>query len=63
MIVSDGATHRRRRGAVQPALARRRLDGWIPMIVAEADRTVDERLTPALAGAGRSTSTPWARTW
>lgn len=44
MIVSDGEPHRHRRGAVQPALARRRLDHWIPMIVAETDRTIDHRL-------------------
>ena len=45
-IVSDGDDHRRRRGAVQPGFARRRLDGWAPMIVAEADRTIDETLLP-----------------
>lgn len=44
MIVSDGEPHRHRRGAVQPALARRRLDHWIPMIVTETDRTIDHRL-------------------
>ncbi len=44
MIVSDGDDHRRRRGAVQPGFARRRLDGWAPMIVAEADRTIDESI-------------------
>ena len=53
MIVSDGEEHRRRRGAVQPALARRQLDGWIPMIVAETDRMIDGRLRPLLDdGAG-----------
>jgi len=41
MIVSDGDDHRRRRGAAQPAFARRRLDGWVPMVVDEADRTID----------------------
>jgi cytochrome P450 len=46
MIVSDGDDHRRRRGAVQPGFARRRLDGWAPMIVAEADRTIDETILP-----------------
>lgn len=49
MIVSDGEDHRRRRAAVQPALARRRLDRWIPMIVGEADRAIDHELAPALA--------------
>jgi cytochrome P450 len=48
LIVSDGDDHHRRRSAVQPAFARRQLDGWIPMIAAEADRTIDERLAPAL---------------
>jgi cytochrome P450 len=52
LIVSDGDLHRRRRSAVQPAFARRRLDGWMPMIVAEADRAIDERLAPRLAAAG-----------
>lgn len=52
LIVSDGDLHQRRRAAVQPAFARRRLDGWIPMIVAEADRMVDEELGPALDRSG-----------
>ena len=52
MIVSDGEDHHRRRAAVQPAFARRRLDGWIPMILSEADRMIDERLQPALADHG-----------
>jgi cytochrome P450 len=44
MIVSDGDDHRRRRGVVQPGFARRRLDGWIPMIVDEADRAIDRTI-------------------
>lgn len=52
IIVSDGEDHRRRRAAVQPALARRRLDGWIPMIVAETDRMIAQRLRPAVASGG-----------
>jgi cytochrome P450 len=44
MIVSDGDDHRRRRGATQPGFARRRLDGWIPLIVAATDRLIDETL-------------------
>jgi cytochrome P450 len=44
MIVSDGDDHRRRRGATQPGFARRRLDTWIPLIVSETDRLVDESL-------------------
>jgi cytochrome P450 len=50
LIVSDGEDHHRRRSAVQPAFARRRLDRWIPMIVAEADRAIDDRLALALGG-------------
>ena len=42
MIVSDGADHARRRGAVQPAFGRRRLNGWIPMIVERTDDAIDE---------------------
>ncbi len=44
MIVSDGADHQRRRGAVQRAFTRPRLNGWIPTIVA-AHRHHD-RTTP-----------------
>ena len=40
MIVSDGTDHRRRRGAVQPAFGRRRLEEWIPMIVERTDAAV-----------------------
>ena len=42
MIVSDGADHARRRGAVQPAFGRRRLNGWIPMIVERTDDAIGE---------------------
>ena len=52
LIVSDGDDHHRRRSAVQPAFARRRLDGWIPMIAAEADRVIDEHLGPVLRRGG-----------
>ena len=44
MIVSDGADHRRRRTSVQAAFSRRRLNGWIPMIVERTDVAVDELL-------------------
>jgi cytochrome P450 len=44
MIVSDGDDHRRRRGHVQPGFARRHLDGWAPMIVAETDRSIERDL-------------------
>lgn len=42
MIVSDGADHRRRRGAVQAAFSRRRLNRWIPTIVERTDVAVDD---------------------
>ena len=41
MIVSDGADHRRRRGAVQRAFTRPRLNSWIPMIVERSDVAID----------------------
>ncbi len=41
MIVSDGAEHRRRRGSVQTAFSRRRLNGWIPTIVERTDVAID----------------------
>ena len=44
MISSDGADHRRRRGAVQQAFGRRRLNRWIPMIVQRTDAAIDELL-------------------
>lgn len=49
MIVSDGPDHRRRRGSVQAAFSRRRLNGWIPMIVERTDDTID-RLMASLDG-------------
>ncbi len=45
MIVSDGDAHRRRRGVVQPAFARRRLDALVPMIVQATDRTVQHEFS------------------
>lgn len=44
MIVSDGADHERRRASVQSAFSRRRLNGWIPMIIDQADLAVDRLL-------------------
>ena len=41
MIVSDGPDHTRRRSAVRGAFSRRRLNGWIPMIVDRVDRRID----------------------
>ena len=42
MIVSDGADHRRRRGAVQRSFTRPRLNSWVPMILDRIDATLDE---------------------
>jgi hypothetical protein len=52
MIVSDGAEHKRRRSSVQAAFSRRRLNGWIPMIVERADAAID-RLATSLEGGRR----------
>jgi cytochrome P450 len=41
MIVSDGDDHRRRRASVQTAFSRKRLNGWIPMIVDRTDHAID----------------------
>jgi cytochrome P450 len=53
MIVSDGSDHRRRRGSVQAAFSRRRLNRWIPMIVERADDAID-RLVASLDGGTRT---------
>jgi hypothetical protein len=50
MIVSDGADHRRRRSSVQSAFSRKRLNGWIPLIVERTDLAVDR----VVASLGRS---------
>lgn len=52
MIVSDGDDHKRRRSSVQAAFSRRRLNGWVPMIVDRTDAAVD-RLEAELAGSTR----------
>ena len=58
MIVSDGADHKRRRGSVQVAFGRRRLNGWIPMIVDRTDAAVDAPGgVPGRRTRARSTST------
>ena len=44
MISSDGDDHRRRRGSVQQAFSRRRLERWIPMIIDRTDAAVDQLL-------------------
>lgn len=52
LIVSDGPDHERRRSAIRSAFSRRRLNGWIPMIVERTDDAVD-RLAADLHGALR----------
>ncbi len=50
MIVSDGVDHKRRRSSVQAAFSRRRLNGWIPMIVEQTDLAIDglcDRIDPS----------------
>lgn len=42
LIVADGDDWRRKRGAVTAGFSRRRLNGWVPMIVDRTDRAVDE---------------------
>ena len=41
MITSDGDDWARRRASVQSAFSRRRLNGWIPMILEQADSAID----------------------
>ena len=41
MITSDGDDWARRRASVQSAFSRRRLNGWIPMILEQADASID----------------------
>jgi len=45
MIVSDGELHKRRRSSVQTAFSRRRLNGWIPMIVERTDAAIDQLIS------------------
>jgi cytochrome P450 len=52
MIVSDGTDHKRRRSAVQSAFSRRRLNGWIPMIVDRTDAVIDD-VVQSLGGASK----------
>lgn len=53
LIVSDGELHKQRRGAVQAAFSRRRLNRWIPMIVERTDGAID-RLAADLDGSTRT---------
>jgi len=41
ILTSDGADHHRRRRALQAGFSRRRLNGWIPMILDATDTTID----------------------
>ncbi|MBV8180968.1 MAG: cytochrome P450 [Mycobacterium sp.] len=41
LVVSDGADHRRRRSAVAPALYRRQVGDYVPIIAANADAVID----------------------
>jgi cytochrome P450 len=41
LVVSDGADHRRRRSAVAPALHRRQVGDYVPIIAANADAVID----------------------
>ena len=61
MLVSDGDDHRRRRGAVLPALARRRLDRWVPTIVDQADAAITGLLADARRNGGLIDLAPHAR--
>lgn len=51
MIVSDGDLHKRRRSSVQSAFSRRRLNGWIPMIVERTDAAIDDLVASLDGGA------------
>ena len=52
MIVSDGADHTRRRSSVMAAFTRRRLNGWIPMIVERTDAVIDDLVDSPESPAG-----------
>ncbi len=41
MLVSDGTEHARRRGQVQPAFSKRRIDAHLDIAIAEIDRTIN----------------------
>jgi cytochrome P450 len=54
MLVSDGADHKRRRGAIQSAFSRRRLNGWIPTMLERTDAAIDRLPDDAATTASRS---------
>ncbi|GGM34038.1 putative cytochrome P450 139 [Micromonospora sonchi] len=41
MVVSDGEDHRRRRALVRPAFVRRRIEGYVPVMVDEIHRMIE----------------------
>ncbi|MFG2749368.1 cytochrome P450 [Streptomyces xanthophaeus] len=41
MVVSDGEDHRRRRSLVRPAFVRKRIEGYVPVMVEEIHRMID----------------------
>jgi cytochrome P450 len=57
MIVSDGEAHQRRRGSVQAAFTRRRVNNWIPMILARTDTAID-RVIHDITGREHGTARP-----
>jgi hypothetical protein len=61
MIVSDGALHKRRRASVQHAFSRKRLNGWIPMIVERTDAAADRLAASLDGGAGTADLYPVVR--
>jgi cytochrome P450 len=61
MLVSDGDDHRRRRSAVLPALARRRLDRWGPVLVSRGDDLIENVIAGATASDGTVDLAPHAR--
>jgi cytochrome P450 len=62
MIVSDGDDHHRRRSSVQTAFSRKRLNGWIPMIVDRTDHTIDQLIETVNEGDDAVNLTPMIRT-
>jgi cytochrome P450 len=60
MLASSGEDHRRRRGAVQAAFSRRRLDRWIPTIIEQTDLAID-RLLQDGSGGRTVDAAPWAK--
>ena len=62
MIVSDGEAHHRRRSSVHAAFTRRRINSWIPMILARTDAAIDRIIEPLGGRQTQLDSTPSAAT-